>query len=68
MSKLDPRKLIPEFQFAIVNATSCEDMLSASMEFISFHGGFSGSPEARAKFIANMPSRVRIVEQSSKSK
>lgn len=58
---LDPKKMIPEFQARIKSAESCEDMLMASFAFVQFHGGFSNSPETRAKFIKlidNLPSKV----------
>ncbi len=54
MTKLDPKKMIPEFQARVLNAESCEDMLAASMAFIQFHGGFSNSPESRSQFMDRM--------------
>lgn len=50
MTRKEIEEMLPEFQARIKVATTSEEMLAASMKFISFHGGFSGSPEARAKF------------------
>lgn len=60
MTPLDPKKAIPEFQARIKMAETCEDMLSASMAFIQFNGGFSGSPETRAKFTERM---TKVLEE-----
>lgn len=47
---LDRSKAIPDFQARIKSATTQEEMLDASMAFVQFFGGFSGSPESRQKF------------------
>lgn len=53
---LNPKIAIPEFQARIINATTKEEMLDASMAFIQLHGGFSDSPEVWQKFEATIQS------------
>lgn len=55
------KNVIPEFQNDVMKAQSCEEILAASFTFIQFHGGFSGSPEARAKFMVRMKKDIKVV-------
>lgn len=53
------KNLIPEFQNDVMRAESCEEILTASFKFIQFHGGFSSSPESRAKFLVRMKQGIK---------
>lgn len=54
MCQLNHKNLVCDFQAHIKAAESKEEMLDISLSFISFHGGFSGSPETRHKFKDNI--------------